>query len=355
MTSSGDIVKAFYRLFGGPDWSIFERAAFKYFDANSKDFRAHAKFFEYFTPQWRQFCSVGRYNEGANLWAKAIEVARKWEKKPGGRHIHKGTPFYFWGGTELLKGDIDMGFVLIHEAYNEDVLAESFGAQSADALPAGCFVLLKHEVQEQYWGQLVQELAEFLEARISTYNRNCGRSLGLEQFKAQFLQIKEYREAAFFFIYSLWKFKRHFDTNSDFINSSFSILMQLDAALNLYVVLEAILKEYYGNKKSLHPLIIDFSKAHHLDVHRCATGSKLSRIDSLKKLFEKDPDAIISKTLSCSIPDHTMVQVALSVAPLLRNAAAHSVRSYAALHGQASMLLQTTLTAIFAAIDLGKA
>ena len=49
-----DITEAFARLFGGPDWDSFEKEAFKYFDANPTDFGSHAKFFQYFTPQWRQ-------------------------------------------------------------------------------------------------------------------------------------------------------------------------------------------------------------------------------------------------------------------------------------------------------------
>lgn len=328
-----DITEDFRRLFGGPDWDSFEKAAFKYFDANPTNFDAQRKFFEYFTPQWRQFCDARMYTHAKDLWAKAIAITNKWESMNGG-HIHKGTPFYFWGGTALLNGEIDLGFVLIHEALQEDIRAESSGGNPADTLPAWCFVILKDEVQEQYWIPLVQDLAKFLDACLSAYNQHCGGSLALLDFKSRFLQDRRYREATFFFVYSLWKFKRHLDTSQNLTNSSFSILVQLDCALNLYVVLEELLKVYYGNKMTLYPLVEEFSIRHKLDVHRCPLGETKKRIELMQERFHKDPNAVIRDILSGSTLHYTPVQIALSVAPLLRNAAAHRVRSYIACRGK---------------------
>lgn len=265
----------------------------------------------------------------------------------------RGRLSIFGGGTALLNGEIDLGFLLIHEAYHEDISAESSGGKPADTLPAWCLVILKDEEQQQYWRQLVQDLAKFLDTQISIYNRDCDRSMDLSHFKTQFLQMAKFREAAFFFVYSLWKFKHHLDTGQNLTNSPFSVLLQLDAVLNLYVVLEEILKGYYGYEKTLRPLIVDFSKAHNLDIHRCPPGEQKPRIQLLEERFKDNANAVISDVLSCCIPDYTSVQTALSVSALLRNAAAHSVRSYPALQGQASKLLQTALNAILAVIELG--
>ena len=304
-----DIDEAFRRLFSGQDWNTFERAAFEYLDANPTDFDAHRKFFEHFTPLWRQLCDARMYTHAEDLWAKAVTITNKWQNLKG-PHIHKGTPFYFWGGTALLNGGIDLGFVLIHEAYYEDISAESSGGKPADTLPAWCFVILKDEVQEQYWRPLVKDLAKFLDAQISVYDHDCNGFLDLSHLKTQFLQMAKYREAAFFFVYSLWKFKHHLDSSQNLINSPFSVLLQLDAVLNLYVVLEEILRGYYGYEKTLRTLIVDFSKAHNLDIHRCPPGEQKPRNQLLEERFEGDPNAVIFDVLVCSMPDYTSVQTA---------------------------------------------
>ena len=352
MNSSSDISTAVQRLFGAPDWDAFEKVAFDYFDQNRSDVNAHANFFGHFTPQWHQLCLLGNLTAAEGLWHKVVMIARKWEKTSGGR-IHKGTPFYFWGGTALLNGNVDMGFLLIHEALNEDMFGESCGEVSAETLPAWCFVTLEDEKQEQCWKRLVNNLSLFLDDRISNYNHRCIMALDRVRFKSQFLQKRESREVIFFFVYSLWKFKHYLDTTQDLDGSSFSILFQLDAVLNLYVVLEEILKGYYGKDKSLYALIETFSKTHNLDITECPSGVKEKRIDLVKRRFEADPDGAISDFLSYSLSDYTPVQASLSVARLLRNEVAHSIRSYPALQGKASNLLQLALNAVFVVIELG--
>jgi|GEM_PF-4580569 len=352
MSSAPDINGAVQRLFGSPDWDAFEKIAFDYFDQSVSNFSAHATFFEYFTPQWRQFCLIGNLTAAMDMWNKVVTIARKWEKATGGR-IHKGTPFYFWGGTAILNGNIDMGFILIHEALNEDMFGESCGEVSAEKLPAWCFVTLEHEKQEQYWKSLVNTLSIFLDDRISDYNRTCNMALDRTRFKSKFLEQKALRETTFFFVYSLWKFKHYLNVTQGFDGSSFSILFQLDAVLNLYTVLEELLKGYYGNDKMLYALIEDFSKAHNLGMTECPAGANDKRIDLARKRFETDPNSAISEFLSYSVADHTPVQISLSVARLLRNAAAHSIRSYPALQGRASDLLQIALNAVFIVVELG--
>lgn len=351
MAGSPDIEEAFRRLFGVPDWNAFEKTAIDYFDANPKDHDAHSKFFENFTPQWQQLCSVRMYADAETLWKKAIEIVNKWERKSGS-NIHKGTAYYFWGGTAILRGDIDLGFVLIHEALYEDINAESSGGKPADTLPAWYFVILKDEEQNHFWKPLIQEVAIFLDARLADYNRDCSGSLDLSHLKTQFMQNEKHREATFFFVYSIWKFKNDLNTISILANSSFSNLLLLDLSLNLYVVLEDILKSYYGNKKMLFQLIEEFSIAHDLDIHKCPPQQKQKRSELVNEQFGKNPDVTISNALSYKIPEYTPAQIALSIAPLLRNAAAHKLTSYPALQGQASKLLQLALNAIFTVIEL---
>jgi hypothetical protein len=351
MTPTSDISNAVQRLFGAPDWDAFEKVAFDYFDQNRSDVNAHANFFGYFTPQWHQLCVFGNLTAAEALWRKVVMIARKWEKTTGGR-IHKGTPFYFWGGTALLNGNVDMGFLLIHEALNEDMFGESCGEISAEKLPAWHFVTLEDEAQEQYWKPLVNSLSVFLDERILAYNTRCSMALDQARFKGQFLRRRESREAAFFFVYSLWKFKHYIETTQDLNDSSFSILFQLDAILNLYVVLEGILKGYYGGDKTLYSMIVEFSSKHSLGVNQPPSGEKEPRINILEKRFNDDPNGTISAALSYKLGDYTPIQTALSFARLFRNFVAHNIQSYPALQGQAFNLLQLALDAVFSVVEL---
>ena len=246
-----------------------------------------------------------------------------------------------------MNGETDTGFVLMHEAFEEDKRAggEDKKWRHSETLPAWRFIILDYESQEQYWVDLVRDLALFLDACISEYRKACAGTLDLTGFRSHFLQKQEYREAVFFFVYSLWKFRHHLRTAGGLTTSSFSVLLQLDAALNLYVILEEVLKRYYGGKLQLHNLIECFSKKHDLGVHKCAPGRRKSRIVSLKEEFDdvSRTDQVISQILASSKKDFNSVEAALSIAPKLRNAAAHRVRSYPAFAGNAPNYPATSL------------
>lgn len=79
------------------------------------------KYFSNFTSLWNLLLYQGSFFYAEQLWQISIETAKKWDKRQNqNKKIHKGTPFYFWGVTCILKEDLEKGFLLMHQALEED-------------------------------------------------------------------------------------------------------------------------------------------------------------------------------------------------------------------------------------------
>ena len=56
-----------------------------------------------------------------SLWQLALAPALESESQNPGHKIHKGTAYYYWAITAILRGDIDKGYALMHQALEEDI------------------------------------------------------------------------------------------------------------------------------------------------------------------------------------------------------------------------------------------
>ncbi|MGB2727353.1 MAG: hypothetical protein WBD09_02610 [Halobacteriota archaeon] len=132
----------------GFDLSKFRDEALEFFDHNENDYRAHDGFFNNFTIIWRNFQSQGRFKNAEHLWDLALNVSYEWENKNQNKGIHKGTPYYFWGVTCILNGDLEKGFLLMHQALEEDKRTHK---TKTPKTPAYSFVTLDYENQDQFF------------------------------------------------------------------------------------------------------------------------------------------------------------------------------------------------------------
>lgn len=102
-------------------WGEFTAAALQYFDNNVGTATAHDAYFNNFTVIWRSIVDAGRLSQAERVWVQALHPAQQWEQAHQGQRIHKGTPYYFWAVTALLRGDVDHGYLLVHQGVDEDV------------------------------------------------------------------------------------------------------------------------------------------------------------------------------------------------------------------------------------------
>lgn len=103
-------------------------ASQQYFDDNlpsaeTKGFIHVEEYFENFSGLWQIMFRRGMLEYAERLWETALEPVLQWEVNHPGKRIHKGTPYYFWAKTALLRGDADQGFLLAHQALDEDARA----------------------------------------------------------------------------------------------------------------------------------------------------------------------------------------------------------------------------------------
>ena len=192
--------------FSGRDFdrTKFKKEALDFFDHNDGNYHAHDGFFNNFTIIWRSFLNQGCFKNAEYRWDFALNIAYEWENKNQNKRIHKGTPYYFWGVTCILNGDLEKGFLLMHQALEEDKKTHQ---TKTPKTPAYSFVTLDYENQNQFFRPKVREIAEFLKENLDSYRSSRGGTLTLSGFKSKFLEESTLQEVVFYFIlnYSVLK------------------------------------------------------------------------------------------------------------------------------------------------------
>ena len=179
-------------------WRVFSDTAKVFFTLRSGSYDAHDKYFTNFEIVWRYFLSLGRLGEAEHIWDLALRPALEWEQESrvSGLRIHKGTPYYFWGMTALLRGDLDRGYCLIHQAVSED---SATNPETYRTLPGFALATLDYEKPDQAFRQWVLQQADFLAKRVVRYSDIHGRPFVLSDFQDRFLRQPPDTDTLFLF------------------------------------------------------------------------------------------------------------------------------------------------------------
>ena len=112
-----------------------------------------------------------------------LEPAITWEHYNPGRLVHKGTALYFWGVTALRRGDLDRGYLLMHQALEED--KRNWGVITPTK-PAFALVSLDATNANQWYRSWVFNQATFLGELIEQYSQFYKRVLNFAEFPRAF-------------------------------------------------------------------------------------------------------------------------------------------------------------------------
>lgn len=200
------------------DFSMFDGVVDQFFDeVDSKplpftanpfvDCKAayHDGFFNNFTVAWENELKTGNYRPTIEILRKAVELAKGWEVRTN-QHIHKGTPLFFEAVSCIENDEIELGFVLMHEAYLEDLFKN--GGDDNFTSPGKSFIEFKEEASSYYQAKL-DEVKSFFEteflsnARLSflEFNRRFSENGNIPILvKYQFLLN----------VFRIWKAHKHF-------------------------------------------------------------------------------------------------------------------------------------------------
>ena len=130
----------------GFERSNFQNESLKYL-GNNKRVTDHDSYFNNFTPLWRILLEQGLFLYAEQVWEIAVDAAKKWEQQNPDQKIHKGAGYYFWAVTCIYKEDLEKGFLLMHEALEED--KRNLKPNNKNT-PAYAFVILDSDEENQF-------------------------------------------------------------------------------------------------------------------------------------------------------------------------------------------------------------
>jgi len=328
----------------------FDKAAHSYFDSHVGDWAAHNAFFNNFTIIWRWLLEMGHFVAAENVWEFALASANSWENAHRSRRLHKGTPYYFLGMTVVLRGDLDRGFLLMHQALDEDI--QSSGTSSPDT-PASAFATLDYRKQDQAFRNSVQDTATFLDQLLTEYRQARGKTLTLDAFRDRLFNIAHLRDPLFLLVFALFKMKTLLTGLRPVLRTNeFAGLLETGLLFDLCLVIDSVIG--YKNLRSWR--FID-----HLAYLSSACQFNLSR-DRLTQLnsawgqdfrdFPNVANALLSGTFS--FQDGLRLcpaEVDVALAYGLRNLGAHRVVGLPVIYEKFEDVSHRTMNVLFLAVE----
>ena len=216
----------------------FNRASLEFFDRANDDTSLHDRYFSILAGFINRHIQAGLWYKAETMWRSVIQPALDWEAQHPNRFIHKGTPFYFWGMAAIIRGELDMGYPLMHQALQEDIRTHQ---NARPDTPAYAFATLDYTKVDQAFRDWTEYQARFLEPLLENYRSSHTMVLNLDDFRRRFLLSPPSLDVIFLFTYALGKFSlfdrvppyaRQNDFTSQLeLNLLFDILLVIDASI----------------------------------------------------------------------------------------------------------------------------
>jgi hypothetical protein len=254
----------------GFDLTKFRSETLNFFDQNASNYHAHDGLFKNFTLIWQFFLNQGRFKNAEHLWDLALNIAHEWENKNQNKRIHKGTPYYFWGVTCILNGDLEKGFLLMHQALEED---KKTLQTDTPRTPAYSFVTLDYEEQNQFFKPKVTEIAKLVDEKLSAYHSLRGGTLTLPYFKSKFLEDVALQEVVFYFVFESFHLKKFLtEIEQRLTQNVFSSLLQANTIFTLCLIVDNVLKQKNPSQWKFRVLLEFLSSRSSLNLDKQKTG-----------------------------------------------------------------------------------
>lgn len=233
-----DLYKAYFDK-GTINLDEFNNQANQFFDTHKGNFTAHDDFFTNFTILWRNFVSLRDYGTGELVWERCVNLAHKWEEKNQAHRIHKGTPFYFWGMTAILRGDLDKGYALMHKALQEDILMQK---NITPDTPSFSFVIADYSNKYQAFGDWPRKQAEYISEKIKLYNSKFDRKFSLDLFWKKLIRSDLDKSVIYQFTLYISKLYDRQRKPKYIYEGEFASQLLLDLLFNISLVIDSIIK-----------------------------------------------------------------------------------------------------------------
>ncbi len=325
----------------------FRTAASQYFDSYVSSVNApaaHDHYFYGFSPLWAYFRGNGRLDLAEYIWQMALDPARKWEGAHSGQQIDKGVPYYFLAIAALLRGSIDSGYILAHQAAEEDRRTSS-GPRYPDT-PAYALVSLNYDKDDQAFKAWVDEQAKFFKGFITEYSSTHGRSFSIDDVRDRFLRNPPNHDVVFLLTYTLSRLKEMSAIPSEAKQNLFVGQLQLNLLFDLLLVIDDAIKQKNPSKWQFvdHGIYL-LGRA----------GHPLPQLGELNVQFKSNfgprvTDALDGRlTISGKVLDRLQCDVAIAYG--LRNRGAHTIKSEPVIWNDFDRIQRAVFRTFCAAID----
>jgi hypothetical protein len=217
----------------------FRHAAIEFFDRSQGNTALHDRFFSNFGPLSFRHFQNERWHRAEKVWEEAVKLALEWESRNPGEYIHKGTPFYFCGMAAISRGELDKGYLLMHQALEEDIRTNN--APIPDT-PAFAFATLDYTKIEQAFRHWTLYLADFLEGFLNTYRTSRAHTLQIDDFRTRFLARPDDLDNVFLFTYTLGRLFLLSKAPEYALKNRFTGQLELNLLFDLTLVSETLIK-----------------------------------------------------------------------------------------------------------------
>lgn len=323
-----------------------EVAAQQFFDANPADTDQHNAYFNNFTVIWQSFLVGGSYEEAERIWNLALSPALQWEAANPEKFIHKGTAYYFWGMTALLRGDLDKGYALMHRGVEEDI--RTMGRPTPDT-PGYALASLNYTMVDQAFREWVLLQAKYLDERRSQYSAKYIRSFGLDDFKRKFLEAPPNTGVAFLFAYTIARLMKLSSLPAHTLQTSFAAQIEANLLFDIALVVDAAIKAKNGIKWKF----IDHAEFISSVVRQPLSAQELADISTAyRNDFDSTLASILAGTFALRGGSHlSLFQSDIATAYGLRNRGAHDLSAVPTVSKQFQQIEQALLNVLFATVD----
>jgi len=306
-------------------------------------------FFNQFTVVWEDLIKKRRYEEAKEIWNIALRLAFEWENNNKPHMIHKGTPYYFLGVSEILNNELENGFLSMHQALEED--KKTLRSQTPST-PAYFFVTLDYTKQAQFFRFKVEEIARYLSDRIDEYRRTRSGGLNISDFKTKFLECTDLSEEVFLFVYLLFELKRLvLETDDRLKQNVFSSLLHTKILFDVCLVIEKAI-EYKNPKSSVRGARLYFRDEVKFLSRKASLSLGKSTIGQLNADFGTNFEKTLSDILISKYSlKRSKIAKDLAVAYGIRNFAAHKLENQPVIYQNMKELSQRLLNALFFSIE----
>lgn len=328
------------------NWDAFSEKVVKFFDPNEDNRKSAEAYFQNFTIIASTYTQQGLWDKAEVIWQLALQPILEWEKINQNNRIHKGSPFYFWGMVAIQRGDIDKGYVLMHQALEEDKLTSK---KELPDTPALAFATLNYKKAEQAFRDWVLTQASYLEERLMQFQQKHGIALTLDDFTSKYLEKPPSSEVIYLLAYNLARLLRYASISDLILASPFAGILFQNVLFDMVQVIDSTISPKNSGKWKMFDHVVFLSEKLGVPINE---ANLIEANRNFQSSFEESISLILAgnfkfKDGSVASP----IQSDLLIAYALRNRGAHDISSAKILWARYRDLLQAVFNALFLVVS----